>query len=242
MQTRVFIADLHLTPERPATIALFLRFAEEIAAPADQLYILGDFVEYWLGDDDPAPHYAPVFDCLRELKEKHATQVFFMHGNRDFLVGNRLAQRCRFQLIEEPYAMDLAGHKALLMHGDTLCTDDSEYQQFRRMVRNEAWIQDILGKTLEERVAIARSLREQSQKAGSEKAEYIMDVNQEATDRVFIDNDISLLIHGHTHRPAIHHRIINKRETRRVVLGDWHGGGSYLRVAGDEEELVLRTF
>lgn len=242
MTDRVFIADLHLTPERPEVIQRFLRFAGKIAANADQLYILGDFVEYWLGDDDPAPHYTPVFDCLRDLKENHATAVFLMHGNRDFLIGNKLARRGGFRLIEEPYTMKLAGQKALLMHGDTLCTDDIEYQQFRQMVRDEQWKKDILSKTLDERIAIAKSFREQSRQAGSNKDEYIMDVNQETTDGVFIENDITLLIHGHTHRPAIHHKIINNRETTRVVLGDWHEAGSYLRLAGDEGEPVLRIF
>ena len=241
MQDRVFIADLHLSPQRPEIIELFLRFAGEVAASADQLYILGDFLEYWLGDDDPAPHYQTVFDCLRELGDVHHTEVLLMHGNRDFLIGHELAERCHFRLIDDPFRLELAGQKALLMHGDTLCTDDIEYQQFRTMVRSEQWISDILGRSLQERRAIARQLREQSRRAGSEKEEVIMDVNQASTDQVFIDNDISLLIHGHTHRPAIHHRTVNGRATTRVVLGDWFEAGSYLRI-NSSEALTLKTF
>ncbi|MBE9567683.1 MAG: UDP-2,3-diacylglucosamine diphosphatase [Proteobacteria bacterium] len=234
LSNTVFISDLHLAPERPQIIALFLRFADAVAAKADTLFILGDFVEYWLGDDDPAPALTPIFDKLAELSEKHGTRVFFMHGNRDFLIGEKLAERCHFQLIDEPYALSMNGKKMLLMHGDTLCTDDIEYQKFRQMVRSPLWKQEILSKSLEERIQIARQFREQSQKSTTEKEETIMDVNQQETDKVFIDNDITLLIHGHTHRPAIHHKTINGIETTRIVLGDWYNTGSYLIIRDDD--------
>ncbi|MCG6938547.1 MAG: UDP-2,3-diacylglucosamine diphosphatase [Gammaproteobacteria bacterium] len=241
MSDIVFISDLHLAPERPEIIRLFSNFVDEIAAQADTLYILGDFLEYWLGDDDPAPALAPVFNKLIELHEKYTTRVFFMHGNRDFLIGNRLAERCHFTLIDEPYSLKLQGKNALLMHGDTLCTDDVDYQKLRRMVRNPAWQQQVLAKSLKERIQLAKELREISQQSTTAKAEYIMDVNQQATDRVFIENDIDLLIHGHTHRPAVHHKLINNHETTRVVLGDWYKAGSYLRVK-DTSDLVLQTY
>jgi UDP-2,3-diacylglucosamine hydrolase len=241
MEDIVFISDLHLAPERPQMIELFIRFADEIAAEADTLYILGDFVEYWLGDDDPAPALTPVFDKLLELAEKHGTKVYFMHGNRDFLIGDKLAERCHFTLIDDMHRININGRDVLLMHGDTLCTDDVEYQKFRQMVRSRQWQQDILSKSLEERIQIARALREQSKESATEKDEYIMDVNQDATDSAFTENNISLLIHGHTHRPAIHHRTVNDRDTTRIVLGDWFNTGSYLRI-NDDSDYRLQTY
>ena len=241
MKDIVFISDLHLAPERPQIIELFLRFADEVASGADELYILGDFLEYWLGDDDPSPALKPVFDKIIELSEKHQTKTFFMHGNRDFLVGNGLAERCHFELIDDPHKIKLQGRDVLLMHGDTLCTDDIEYQRFRQVVRSGQWQQDILSKSLEERIQIARNLRDQSQKSTNEKEETIMDVNQQETDRTFIDNNVDSIIHGHTHRPAIHHKAVNDHDTTRVVLGDWFETGSYLRV-NDSSEFKLQTF
>jgi UDP-2,3-diacylglucosamine hydrolase len=241
MKDVVFISDLHLAPERPQIIDLFIRFADEIAAQADCLYILGDFLEYWLGDDDPAKSLSPVFDKLIEINERFATDIFFMHGNRDFLVGSQLAERCHFTLINDPHKIKIRNKDALLMHGDTLCTDDIEYQKFRQMVRSQEWQQQILSKTLAERIEIARSLREKSQQSTSAKDEYIMDVNQDATDKAFIDNNVDLIIHGHTHRPAIHHRTVNGIETTRIVLGDWYNTGSYLRIK-NSSPLLLQTY
>lgn len=241
MKDLVFISDLHLSPERPEIIELFLRFADEIAADADELYILGDFLEYWLGDDDPSPALKPIFDKLIELTEERQTKVYFMHGNRDFLVGNGLAERCHFQLIDDGHKIKVNDEDILLMHGDTLCTDDIEYQKFRQVVRSAPWQQDMLSKTLEERIQIANGLREQSKESTTEKEESIMDVNQTETDRTFTDNHVDRIIHGHTHRPAIHHKTINDRDTTRVVLGDWFESGSYLRIK-DNSELKLQTF
>jgi UDP-2,3-diacylglucosamine hydrolase len=241
MRDIVFISDLHLAPERPQTIELFLRFSDEVAAGADELYILGDFLEYWLGDDDPTPALKPVFDKIIELSEEHQTKIFFMHGNRDFLVGNGLAERCHFELIDDPYKIKIQGQDVLLMHGDTLCTDDVEYQKFRHVVRSEQWQQDVLSKSLEERIQIAKSLRDQSKKSTNEKEESIMDVNQQETDKTFIENNVDSIIHGHTHRPAIHHKMINDHDTTRVVLGDWFETGSYLRV-NDSSEFKLQSF
>lgn len=241
MSDLVFISDLHLAPERPEIIELFIKFVDEVASSADTLYILGDFLEYWLGDDDPAPALASVFNKLIELHDKKATNVFFMHGNRDFLIGDKLAERCHFTLIDDPYKIEIQHNAALLMHGDTLCTDDVDYQNFRRMVRNPVWQQQVLAKSLEERIQIAKELREKSQQSSAAKEEYIMDVNQQTTDKVFMDNNINLLIHGHTHRPAIHHKTINSRETTRIVLGDWYKTGSYLRIK-DSSDFMLHAY
>ncbi len=243
MQDLVFISDLHLAPERPQIIELFLRFCDELAAQADVLYILGDFLEYWLGDDDPSPALTPVFNKLNELSEKHKTRIFFMHGNRDFLVGNKLAERCHFALIEgDTLKIKIQGQDVLLMHGDTLCTDDIEYQKFRQLVRSEQWQQDILSKSIEERIQIANNLREQSKKSTTEKEQSIMDVNVQETEKAFIENDVSVIIHGHTHRPAIHQQIINDKQTTRVVLGDWFKTGSYLRINDNFSEYKLQVF
>ncbi len=242
MQDLVFISDLHLAPERPQIIELFLRFCDEVAAPADTLYILGDFLEYWLGDDDPSPALTPVFDKLNELSEKHKTRIIFMHGNRDFLIGEKLAKRCHFKLIsDDTLKIKILGEDALLMHGDTLCTDDIEYQKFRQLVRSERWQQDILSKSLEDRIQIAKNLREQSRKSTTEKEESIMDVNMQETEKAFLDNDVKVIIHGHTHRPAIHQQIINGQQTTRVVLGDWFETGSYLRI-NNASQYKLQSF
>jgi UDP-2,3-diacylglucosamine hydrolase len=220
---------------------LFIRFVDDIASKADTLYILGDFLEVWWGDDDPATGYADVFNSLTELTSKHKTKVYLMHGNRDFMIGQSLADRCHFEIIQDPHKIIINGKDALLMHGDTLCTDDVEYQKFRQMVRNPLWQQQALSKTLEERFQLAKSIRESSKQSTTEKDEYIMDVNQQETDKAFIDNHVDLIIHGHTHRPAIHHKKVNGRNTTRVVLGDWFEKGSYLRV-NDSSELKLQSF
>ena len=177
MREWLFISDLHLAPERPEVIHLFERFVDEIAIHAERLYILGDFLEYWLGDDDKATGLENVFQSLRKLNNG-GVDVFFMAGNRDFLIGNKLADKCGFKIIEEPFIENINGKNALLMHGDTLCTDDVEYQKFRAMVRNKAWQNEVLAKSLEEREQLAHSLRQQSEQANSEKTEAIMDVNQ----------------------------------------------------------------
>jgi UDP-2,3-diacylglucosamine hydrolase len=241
MQDIVFISDLHLAPERPEIINLFLRFSDTIAAEADKLYILGDFLEYWLGDDDPVLELQVVFDKLTELSEQHKTKLYFMHGNRDFLIGDKFAKRCHLTFLDEPHIINLQNHHALLMHGDTLCTDDIDYQKFRTMVRNPQWQQEILSKSLEERIAIAKKMRQASSESTAEKEEYIMDVNQQTTDKVFVENHVNLIIHGHTHRPMIHKKIINNVATTRIVLGDWYEKGSYLRI-NDESKFKVETF
>ena len=241
MQDIVFISDLHLAPERPEIINLFLKFADEVAAKAEKLYILGDFLEYWLGDDDPASSLKPVFEKLNELATEHGTQLYFMHGNRDFLIGKDFSQRYHITLLNDPHIINIRGRRALLLHGDTLCTDDIEYQKFRTMVRNQQWQQDFLNKSLDERIAIAKQLRQASRKATAEKNQEIMDVNQQATEKLFIDSDVDLMIHGHTHRPKIHKKSINNVETTRIVLGDWYETGSYLRI-NDSSEFKIETF
>ncbi len=242
MKDFVFISDLHLLPERPEIMDLFVRFSEDIASKADSLYILGDFLEVWWGDDDPATGYQDVFKALTKLATQCHTEIFLMHGNRDFMIGEALAKRCHFKIIHDPHKISLYNRDILLMHGDTLCTDDIEYQKFRQMVRNPLWQQQALTKTLEERYQLAQSIRENSKQSTIDKDEYIMDVNQAETEKVFLENDIDLIIHGHTHRPAIHHKTINGSDTTRIVLGDWHETGSYLRINDASAELKLQTY
>ena len=239
MREWLFISDLHLAPERPEVIHLFERFVDEIAIHAERLYILGDFLEYWLGDDDKAIGLEKVFQSLNKLSNT-GVSVFFMTGNRDFLIGHELAQKCGFKIIEEPFIENINGHATLLMHGDTLCTDDIEYQKFRAMVRNKAWQNEVLAKSLEEREQLARSLRQQSEQANTEKTEAIMDVNENAVIETMQAHAVNLLIHGHTHRPAIHQFEINGQPARRIVLSDWHDKASYLRISKNTEaELII---
>jgi len=239
MKDTVFISDLHLMPERPQTMELFVKFVDEVASDADVLYILGDFLEVWWGDDDPATAYTEVFNSIITLSKN--TDVYLMHGNRDFMIGEDLAKRCNFQIIDDPYKIKIQDKDALLMHGDTLCTDDIEYQNFRKMVRSEEWQQQFLSKSLEERFQIAKAIREKSQQSNKDKDEYIMDVNQEETFNTFVSNDVDLIIHGHTHRPAVHRESKNNHELTRIVLGDWHDSGSYLRI-NDASDYELQIY
>jgi UDP-2,3-diacylglucosamine hydrolase len=240
MREWLFISDLHLAPERPEAIDLFERFVDEVAIHAKRLYILGDFLEYWLGDDDKAVGLENVFQSLKKLSNA-GVSVFFMAGNRDFLIGNKLAEKCGFKTIEEPFIENINGQATLLMHGDTLCTDDVEYQKFRVMVRNKAWQDEVLAKSLEEREQLARSMRQQSEQANAEKDVEIMDVNQDTVIETMQQHSVNLLIHGHTHREAIHKFEINNHPATRIVLGDWHQKGSYLRVS-DKAEPELISF
>ncbi|MDH5710143.1 MAG: UDP-2,3-diacylglucosamine diphosphatase [Gammaproteobacteria bacterium] len=238
MREWLFISDTHLTPDRPDVIRLFVRFVDEVAIHADRLYILGDFLEYWLGDDDSAEGLEPVFQALKML-DNGGVNVFFMAGNRDFLVGHALADKCGFSIIEEPYMLEINGKKTLLLHGDTLCTDDIEYQKFRTMVRNRKWQQQILARPLREREQLAHSMRQQSEQANAEKDYQIMDVNQDSVIQTMKKYSVQLLIHGHTHRPAIHDFNINGQPAKRIVLSDWHNKGSYVKInESSEPELV----
>lgn len=233
----LFISDLHLAPERPAVIDLFCRFAGEVAGHADTLFILGDFLEYWLGDDDRAEGLQPVFEALLRLHDA-GTRVKLMHGNRDFLIGDALASRCGFERVHEPLIEPFGEENVLLLHGDVLCTDDVDYQKFRAMVRDPAWIAGVLSKSLEEREQLARSLRETSRDAVAQKAEDIMDVNPGAVAFTMRKHGVRTLIHGHTHRPGIHRFELDGREAVRIVLGDWYTSGSCLRIHNGEFELV----
>lgn len=222
----LFISDCHLSAEQPEITQHFISFIKTRATKARVLYILGDLFELWLGDDDEAENLSSVLDVLHSLSK--TTQIYFLAGNRDFLVGQNLAKQVGFKLINEPHIITLNQQKTALIHGDTLCTDDVDYQNFRQLVRSQAWQQEFLAKPLSERQAIAKQLRENSKQAMQGKQEQIMDVNQNAVLEFTKQHNITQLIHGHTHRPAIHY--YPEQRLTRYVLGDWRPKASYLRL------------
>lgn len=238
--TTLFISDLHLQPSQPRLLDACLRFFDEHVRSAEALYILGDLFEVWIGDDDDATW---LNDFAYALQQLHATgiQLYFMHGNRDFLVGKNFADRCGMKLMGDSQVIDLYGRPTLLMHGDTLCTEDKEYLAFRAQVRNPQWQQQVLAAPIEQRRQLAAQLRAQSKMAASNKAEDIMDVTPAEVMRVMSDNKVDLLIHGHTHRPARHALMIDGKSAERIVLGDWRedDGMWYLRAERDQSiELI----
>lgn len=237
--TTLFISDLHLDETRPRIVELFDRFLANEARHADALYILGDLFEAWIGDDDDAPWLAELADALRRLRDA-GSRLYFLHGNRDFLVGADFARRCGVELLPESVVVDLYGRKALLLHGDTLCTADVEYLKFREQVRNPLWQQMILGQSLDNRRALAGALRNESKMAGSNKSMTIMDVTPEEVVRAMESENVDLMIHGHTHRPARHALVAGGKPAERIVLGDWTATqGWYLKAdQGGEIELI----
>jgi UDP-2,3-diacylglucosamine hydrolase len=227
MPGTLFISDLHLDPERPAITALFQSFLASRAAGADALYILGDLFEAWVGDDDDSPMNRAVARGLQACAAG-GTPVFVMHGNRDFLIGQQFAAQAGCTLLDDPACIDLYGTPTLLMHGDLLCTDDTDYMAFREQVRNAQWQAELLSKPLEERRQIAAGMRQRSRKQTGGKPEAIMDVNQQAVLDAMSGHRVQRLIHGHTHRPAIHELTVAGQPAQRIVLGDWYEQGSVL--------------
>lgn len=232
----LFISDLHLDDRRPETTKLLLKFLQDEAVHADALYILGDLFEFWLGDDVPSKCSLDVASALKELKQS-GVPCFFMHGNRDFLLQAEYADRAGLKLLPEEYVTDLYGEPVLLMHGDSLCTDDAAYQQFRTVVRDPAWQRDFLAKSPQERLQTALQARDASAAHKGQVDMTIMDVNPGQVVAAFERHGVSRMIHGHTHRPATHDLKINDRPAQRIVLGDWYTQGSVLRVHPGRYEL-----
>lgn len=218
------VSDLHLDREPDTILERFLAFLEGPARQASALYILGDLFEYWIGDDAGFPSADSVADALARL----AIPIAFQHGNRDFLVGPAYARRAGMELAPEQLRMDLPGGPALFMHGDTLCTADVDYLRFRSLVRDPSWQQAFLARPLPERIAEAQRLRAVSQDAGRMKATEITDVHPDAVAAVLRQHDLSLLVHGHTHRPAIHSLEVDGRSCLRCVLPAWDEQPGYL--------------
>ncbi len=226
--TTLFISDLHLEASRPEIGEQFLSFLEGEAAGAEALYILGDLFDSWIGDDDPNPHFAVMKGAIRDLVDS-GVPVYFMHGNRDFLIGDRFSEETGVTLLDDPETVDLYGEQVLLSHGDALCIDDVQYQQVRLMTRSAEWKEMFQAKTLQERIAFAEDARQKSKAYNETVGDDIMDVNQDAVVGTFRNRGIDILLHGHTHRPAIHDVILKDRSAKRIVLGDWYEQGSVLR-------------
>ncbi|ELY2507991.1 UDP-2,3-diacylglucosamine diphosphatase [Cronobacter sakazakii] len=237
----LFIADLHLCSEEPAITAGFLRFLAGTAREADALYILGDLFEAWIGDDDPEPLHREIAAALRALVQS-GVPCYFIHGNRDFLLGRRFARESGMQLLPEEQVLDLYGRRVLIMHGDTLCTDDAGYQAFRAKV-HKPWLQTLfLALPLRLRRRISARMRAGSKASNSQKDLAIMDVNPQAVVDTMTRQQVQWLIHGHTHRPAVHTFEANGKPAHRVVLGAWHSEGSMVKVTPDNVELVAFPF
>lgn len=230
----VFVSDLHLSDTRPALTQLFLQFLAEVAPAAETLYVLGDLFEFWIGDDAiEAPLSACVSAALRRVADGN-TRVRFMHGNRDFLVGEGFATAAGAQLLPDPTLVDLYGTRTLLLHGDTLCTDDKAYQAFRARVRNPEVQRQFLALPMAARWAQVGQVRSESEVQKHDKPPEIMDVTATAVDdAVRAAGYPPRLIHGHTHRPACHEHVIDGHACERWVLSDWYERGEYLRVDAD---------
>ena len=230
----LFISDLHLSEDSPATVAAFVDFLKGPAREAGSLFILGDLVEYWAGDDDlEAPFNRRICAALSELAER-GVQVFFMTGNRDLLAGEDFARASGARLLPDPSPVSFGADVAplLLSHGDALCTDDVAYQAYRRQVRDPAWQAGFLAQPLAARNAFIESLRQKSEAAKQEKAMDIMDVNAAAVADRLGAHAYPTLIHGHTHRPARHEHLVDGHACVRWVLADWHGAATWLRYDG----------
>ena len=222
--TTLFISDLHLDATRPQATQAFLDFLEQRAAKAAALYILGDLFEAWTGDDDDGPLAGEIMDALERLTSG-GVPARFIHGNRDFLVGENFAQRTGVELLDETSVVELAGERVLIMHGDTLCTEDHDYQEFRVMVRDPEWQAQFLALPLAARRALAAQARDASRISTGGKPMEIMDVNASAVAEAMRANSVNRLIHGHTHRPAVHEFELEGEPATRIVLGDWFKQG-----------------
>ncbi|HEY9210031.1 MAG TPA: UDP-2,3-diacylglucosamine diphosphatase [Methylotenera sp.] len=226
--TTLFISDLHLCASRPAITAAFIEFLQNTASKVKALYILGDLFEYWAGDDDvDDAFHQQVISGFKKLSDA-GVKVFLMHGNRDFLIAEGFCQMAGITLLDDPTIIDLHGKKALLSHGDDLCTDDVAYQQFRSQVRDKKWQHEFLSQPLQARKKQIEAIRARSEQEKTQKSLEIMDVNAEAVNALLGKYQPDLLIHGHTHRPNQHTIKLDGRLITRWVLGDWYEQGSYL--------------
>lgn len=235
--TKLFIADLHLSEARPDLTNAFIHFLATKATQADELYILGDLFEFWIGDDEQSPLQQQITLALKTLSEQ-GCRLFYSHGNRDFMIGKRFARECGMALLPPIYSCEIAGEQALLLHGDQLCTDDEAYQRFRR-ITSWPWLQWVfLHLPLSRRVKIAQQIRQGSHKGKQQKSRSIMDVTPSSVNDCFAQHQATLMIHGHTHRPMIHELSLdNGQKVRRIVLGDWNTDLWYLQI--DDRDINL---
>ena len=234
----LFVSDLHLSEERAAANERFIDFVEGRARSADALYILGDFFEYWIGDDDLEAAFNAVIAGLLQGLTSQGVPVYLMHGNRDFLIGDAFCRATGAVLLADPSVVDIEGEKTLLAHGDTLCTDDHDYQAWRRVARSADWQQEFLAKPREERRRMIVGLREKSKTVIQAKPADIMDVNAGAVVDALRTAGVRRLVHGHTHRPGRHEHTVDGRLCERWVLPDWYGPGGYLEIASGGPRMV----
>lgn len=234
----LFISDLHLCKDRPRINTLFLNFLANDTNGIRALYILGDLFEAWIGDDAVSASDQIILAALKNVTQS-GTPIYVMHGNRDFLLAESFCEQTGCELISDPGTIDLYGTPTLIMHGDTLCTDDTSYQQFRSMVRSEVWQTQFLAMTPEQRQQIATKYRSESKIQTQQKEAEIVDANQQTIETIMQQHNILHLIHGHTHRPGTHQFKLNNNSAQRVVLGDWYKHGSVLIV--DKTGYDLKT-
>lgn len=232
----LLISDLHLHEQRPDIARAFFRFLQERAVQADALYILGDFFEVWIGDDAINEFQQQVASALKQLADS-GTRIYLMHGNRDFMIGQQFCQQAGCQLLKDPSLLEHNGEQVLLMHGDSLCTDDRDYQRMKRILRNPLSLFILRHLPLKTRQKLAGDLRAKSRTQTGMKATHITDVNAAAVEQAMQHHGVTTLIHGHTHRPAIHTLGANRQ---RIVLGDWDSHGWYLQL--DNNGLALESF
>ena len=233
--THYFISDLHLDPSRSRCIEGFLRYLSGIRA-GDHLFILGDLFEAWLGDDDDTDFTQAIASALQACPGT----LYFMHGNRDFLLGAAYAERCGLTLLPEHHQITVGHETVLLLHGDSLCTDDTAYMKIRPMLRDPSFQKQLLAKPILERQAIALDARAESQAHTSQTKLAIMDVTPQAVRDVLQTQQCQTLIHGHTHRPFDHQSVLSNEIGRRLVLGDWGDEGWHIRETHDA--LILEAF
>lgn len=235
-----FISDLHLDAKRPQMVQAFMQFLGTVPGQASSLYILGDLFEYWIGDDivdSPSGQLVkPLLAGLKQVSDA-GVKLYFTHGNRDFLVGERFTEMTGCELLPEKHIIELDGVPTLLMHGDTLCTDDVEYQELRKMFYDPEQRARFLSLDFDARVAEANHLRKLSGEKMQEKSQEIMDVNQQTVEQVMLEAGVTQLIHGHTHRPNIHDFDLNGEAAKRIVLGDWYEQVSSLKVQNGQFNL-----
>lgn len=235
-----FISDTHLDDKRPETTSLFLNILETRVKGADALYLLGDIFEYWIGDDavgETASEVARISNILSD----QGTRIYFLHGNRDFLLGEAYARHAGWELIPDPVEINLYGKRVLLMHGDSLCTDDTAYQAFRQQVRNPVWQKTFLSHSIAERINMAQQARAESMQHTANTDSSIMDVNNEAVLKALSAHQSATLIHGHTHRPATHSLAAAGKSYKRIVLGDWYKDGWLIEADKNGLELIKVT-
>jgi UDP-2,3-diacylglucosamine hydrolase len=219
----LFVSDTHLSEDSPPGIERFNRFLDTHASKYEYLFILGDLFEYWIGDD------ANQFNSVKIALQKLKTKIYFIHGNRDFLIGSDFLDKTNITLLDDFTLIQLGNQKAVILHGDTLCIDDKEYQEFRSKVRLESWKKDFLNKKIHTRLEICKDLRRKSYEAQINKSELLMDVNENEVKKLFKDLSFPpIMIHGHTHRPKRHKYLLDNNKCERWVLNDWYDSGSYL--------------